>query len=213
MNYLIIIVISYLFGSIPTAYLLVKYKYNKDIRKEGSGNVGTLNSFEVTNSKLIGAITLLVDLLKGLLPVLIARWFEPGNFSLSMTAVIFAVLGHCFNPWLKFKGGRGLATAAGSVILFSPALLIIWALLWLIAYVFKKNVHFANISAIVLTLALAIDSAKFFNKFTFPASDTLLNFQIGTSILLIILLIRHWEPLKSLFKTNKEKIRNKDAKF
>ena len=213
MNYFIVAVISYLFGSIPTAYLLIKYKYNKDIREEGSGNVGTLNSFEVSKSKLIGLITLTVDFSKGLISVLIAKNIDGNNFSLVIVALIFAVLGHCFNPWLKFKGGRGLATAAGGAIIFSPAILIIWLVLWIIAYIFKKNVHFANISAIVLSLALALDSAKFFNKFTFPPAGHLYQFQIGISILFIILLIKHWEPIKTLFKTNKEKIREHNAKF
>lgn len=214
MNYVIIAVIAYLFGSIPTAYLLIKHKYGKDIREEGSGNVGTLNSFEVSKSKLVGITTLIVDLLKGMLPVLIAKGIDGGNFTLAITALIFAVAGHCFNPWLKFKGGRGLATAAGGAIVFSPVILIIWLLLWIIAYLFKKNVHFANISAIVLSLALALDSAEFFNRFTFPQASELWKFQTGVSILFVILLIKHWGPLKTMFvNLNKEKIRNKNAKL
>ncbi len=200
MNYIIIIPLSFLLGSIPTAYLLVKWKYKKDIRQEGSGNVGTLNSFEVTKSKAIGIITLAVDLVKGILPVLIAKNLFQGDFTLTLTALIFAVLGHCFNPWLRFKGGRGLATAAGGALVFSPIILIVWLLLWLIAYLFKKNIHFANISAIVLTIALSIDSAKLFNKFTFPPAESLWAFRIGVSLLLLILLIRHYGPIKSMFK-------------
>ncbi len=204
MKYLFIIIFSYLLGSIPTAYLLVKWKHGKDIREEGSGNVGTLNSFEVTKSKLVAIITLIIDLLKGTLPVFVAHKLNETSFSISVTALIFAVAGHCFNPWLKFKGGRGLATAAGGSIMLSPLILLVWLLLWLIAYVFKKNIHFANIAAIILSLALALDSAEVFNKFTFPRATSLTDFRIGISILFLILLIRHWQPLKEMFNLKKK---------
>jgi len=202
MNEIIISVISYLLGSIPTAYLAVKFKSDKDIREEGSGNVGAMNSFEVTNSKLIGLVVLIVDAAKGAISVLIAKQFG-NSFSLPMIALIFSVAGHCFNPWLKFKGGRGLATAAGGALVFSPVVLVTWLILWLVAYLFKKNIHFANISATILTLALALDSTHLFNKFTYPPAQPEWEYKVGISIALIIILIKHWKPLKEYFTTFK----------
>jgi len=209
MNYFFAIITGLLLGSIPSAYLMVKYFSNKDITKEGSGNVGTLNSYEVTNSKLIGAIVFVIDFGKGLASVLFVKIFLANDFNLIVTALIFAVASHCFNPWLNFKGGRGLATAAGGTFLFSPIILISWVILWSVAYLIKKHIHFANITATILTIALTIDSAKIINRFTFPSSDSLTLFRITVTIVLTIILIKHWEPLKNIFiksiKRGKEK--------
>ncbi len=212
MNYFFSIIIGYFLGSIPSAYLLVKLFAKKDITKEGSGNVGTLNSYEVTDSKLIGFFVFLLDFGKGLASVLLVKYLFGSNFNLIVTALIFAVAGHCFNPWLKFKGGRGLATAAGGTILFSPIILIAWVILWIVAYLFKKHIHFANIAATILTIALSFDSANIINKFTYPPAESLKLFRITVPIALLIILIKHWEPMKAIIKNslNSQRKRNEE---
>src|SRR5512140_1590079 len=104
---------GYLLGSFPTAYILVRWKSKTDIRMVGSGNVGGLNSYVVTKSKALAAIVVLIDALKGVAAVLIAPLITGDSFIFMAAAGIGAVLGHNFPVWLRFKGGRGLATAAG----------------------------------------------------------------------------------------------------
>ena len=113
-------VVGYLLGSFPTAYLMVRLKSRVDIRKAGSGNVGTLNSFMVTKSKGVGVVVLLLDLLKGVAAVTIAPLFGASDPFLAQTvAGAAAVAGHNFPVWLGGKGGRGLATGAG--VMLPPA--------------------------------------------------------------------------------------------
>ena len=213
MNYFFSILIGYILGSFPSAYLMVKLFTKKDITGEGSGNVGALNSYEVTNSKLVGVIVLLLDFGKGLASVLLVRSCVANDFNIVVTALIFAIFAHCFNPWLKFKGGRGLATAAGGTFFFSPIILISWLVLWTIAYLFKKHIHFANITATILTIALTIDSAKIINKFTFPPSESLALFRIAVTIALTIILIKHWQPMVAIFKNSLNSKRKKNEKI
>ncbi|MCK7524443.1 MAG: glycerol-3-phosphate acyltransferase [Ignavibacteriales bacterium] len=124
MEYLLSSIIGYLFGSIPTAYLLLKRTRGIDITNTGTGNVGAMNSYEVTNSKSIGIIVLLIDFLKGMIPALGVLYLLQNSFLIASLSVLFAIFSHCFNPWLNFKGGRGLATAAGGSAIIFPFLLI-----------------------------------------------------------------------------------------
>ena len=109
--------VFYLIGSIPTAYILVRLKYNKNLTEEGSGNIGARNTLDVTQSKSDGIIVLLVDLLKGLLPSLFLIMYSELNREEMILPMTLLVAGHNFSVWLKFKGGRGLSTAAGVLFL------------------------------------------------------------------------------------------------
>ncbi len=105
--------LGYLLGSIPTAFLLVRWKSRVDIRTSGSGNVGTLNSYQVSGSKVVGFIVLVADFLKGFFAVWGTTALLGSSFEATATAGVGSVLGHNFPFWLRFHGGRGLATAAG----------------------------------------------------------------------------------------------------
>ena len=120
MEYLISSLIGYLFGSFPSAYIFLKKAKGMDITKEGSGNVGAMNSFEVSNSKVIGYSVFLVDFLKGAASVLIPAFLFPDHFIYPAISLLFAVFSHCYNPWINFKGGRGLSTAAGGAAFLFP---------------------------------------------------------------------------------------------
>lgn len=198
MTYIISIVIGYLFGSIPTAYILLKKKKGIDITQSGSGNVGAMNSFEVTRSKLIGIVVLIVDFLKGFLSVYLISLVYPENFALPAIALVFAIFSHCFNPWIEFKGGRGLATAAGGTVLLFPYFLLVWIILWLIFYALKKDILIGNIAATVLSLFLIANTSEIATKYTNPKAQSeneLILFVISG---LTIIFIKHIEPLKEI---------------
>jgi len=198
MNYLLPAVIGYLLGSFPTAYIVLRKTHSIDIRETGSGNVGAMNSFEISKSKIIGILVFLVDALKGLLSVYLCLLIFPNEFVYPALALLFAVFSHCFNPWLEFKGGRGLATATGGAILLSPIIPAAWCVLWVFVYLFKKDILLANISATILTLLLTISSIEILYKYSYPAPDsfgTLLMFCVG---LLTIIFIKHIDPLKEI---------------
>lgn len=196
---IIIFIIGFLLGSFPTAYLIVKKIKKLDITENGSGNVGALNSFKVSSSKLIGISVLLIDILKGIASVIIAKNFFPDNFLVVCLTLTFSVLGHCYSPWIKFKGGKGLATAAGGAIFLAPIILIIWILLWLIAYFYRKSVQLANIAATFLTMLVSISSADIISKsrwLTNPEADNSLNFIFPIATMLLIILSKHINSIK-----------------
>ncbi len=111
-------VVSLLVGSIPFGYLIGRFAYRTDIRKHGSGNIGAMNALR-TLGKSGAAAVLLLDAAKGVLPVLAARALLPHPLAFAALAGAFAVLGHCFSPWLGWKGGKGVATAFGAIFALS----------------------------------------------------------------------------------------------
>src|SRR5450759_4615018 len=113
--YLITAAVSYLLGSIPFGYLLVRIFKGEDVRTGGSGNIGATNV--ARKSPALGVATLVLDAAKGLAAVLVARvlFSGPHQQLIMTTAALFAVLGHLFPVWLKFRGGKGVATSLGSV--------------------------------------------------------------------------------------------------
>jgi acyl phosphate:glycerol-3-phosphate acyltransferase len=203
MEYLISSTIGYLLGSIPTAYLFLKKSKGIDITKEGSGNVGAMNSFEVTNSKLIGISVFLIDFLKGAGSVLIPILLFPNEFIYPALSMLFAVFSHCYNPWINFKGGRGLATAAGGAAFMFPFLLAVWGVLWVIFYVMRKNILLANISSTVLSLFLVMGTSEIAVKYAFPQPVNFDVLLIVSSAVLILIFIKHIDPFKELIAEQK----------
>ena len=110
-------ILSYFLGSIPFGYLLVKYKEGQDIRSFGSGNIGATNVFR--KSRAAGILTYLLDAGKGYLAVVLAAWMSDGNLEWQAAAAVFAILGHIFTVWLRFKGGKGVATGCGAFLALS----------------------------------------------------------------------------------------------
>lgn len=203
MHYVLSLSIGYLFGSIPTAYILLKKKKGIDITKTGSGNVGAMNSYEVTNSKFIGLIVLIVDFLKGLISVLVMTLIYPGNFIYPAVALIFAILSHCFNPWLNFKGGRGLATAAGGTAILFPYFLLVWIVLWLIFYALKKDILIGNIAATVFSLFLIANTSDIAIKYSYPKASSESELILFVMCGLMIIFIKHLEPLNEIISNYK----------
>lgn len=128
--------LGYLSGSIPFGLLLTRFAGLGDVRAIGSGNIGATNVLRTGNKKLAAA-TLLLDALKGTIPVLIASHWGEGP---ALAAGLGAFLGHLFPVWLGFKGGKGVATFIGLLIAFSPLALLAFAAIWLgLAYLLKYS--------------------------------------------------------------------------
>lgn len=203
MEYLVSLLLGYVIGSIPTTFLLLKKTKNIDITTVGTGNVGAMNSFDVTNSKLIGVTVLILDLFKGMLPILILKMFSMNNFSFLSVALIACIFSHCYNPWLKLKGGRGLASAAGGAALIFPFALVTWVILRVMFYFMKKNITIANVVASAMTLIVIVTSSPTAFKYAFPKPESEASLVLFSLGLLLIIISRHTEPLQELFKSMK----------
>ena len=212
-DYALICILYYLIGSIPMAYLVVKKRHGKDIRSEGTGNVGAMNSYDVTSSKATGIIVFILDFLKGVLPVLFITYLLELPMSLVMLPSVLLVLGHNYSVFLKFKGGRGLATAAGVVLVLNFLLLILWCVLFVISILIKRNVHIANVAATALLPMPVIFFQSFFARFTYENPVILLTRpELRAEILIVLcssicllILLKHTQPIFELIKERRIK--------
>jgi len=119
MLFIFVLLVIYLIAAIPTGIVLTRLMGSEDIRQQGSGNIGATNVYRVAG-KLAGVLTLLGDTLKGLLPLLACKsWLAPTPTQLGLASVV-AIIGHCYPVYLKFKGGKGIATALGIFLVLSP---------------------------------------------------------------------------------------------
>jgi len=160
-SYIFVVTVSYFLGAVPTGYLAGKAR-GVDVRTMGSGNIGATNAFRVLG-KTAGIIVLLVDALKGFVA---ARWvpllavcFFPAASSqsehLALAAGVAAILGHNFTCWLKFKGGKGIATSAGVVLAWAPLACVTALILWGLVFALTRFVSLASIAA-ALILPVAV---------------------------------------------------------
>jgi len=190
MDYLVIGIGSYLMGSIPFGLILTKLFLNKDIRKIGSGNIGATNALR-TGNKLIGYSTLILDIAKAIIPVIYVKFNYP---DLIYIASLCAFLGHVFPIWLKFKGGKGVATYVG--ILFSINLLlgIIFVASWGIIFLMFR---YSSLSSIIGSISIPI-----YILITDQTSNA-----IFFSIMFVLIFFTHRENIKRL--KNKEESKTK----
>jgi acyl phosphate:glycerol-3-phosphate acyltransferase len=144
--YLITAAVSYLLGSIPSGYLLVRIFTGEDVRATGSGNIGATNV--ARKSPALGVATLVLDAAKGLAAVLVARvvFGGPHQQLIMTTAAFFAVLGHLFPVWLKFRGGKGVATTLGAFILLTPKSILCLVVLFLVIAVAFRYVSLGSVA-------------------------------------------------------------------
>jgi len=201
-NYLIIIVVSYLLGSIPSAYLVVRLVSGKDLRTQGSGNIGAMNSYEVTHKKWIGTVVFFCDAFKGILAVLFVKIVFYGDFPAMALAGLCVLAGHNFSIFLKFSGGRGLSTAVGVFVLLNPLVIVIWSIFWIITYyLIYKNVHVANACAtLILPLTTFFIPLSLINSTSLLAVGTSNEFLLSVFLMSALILIRHIKPIRELKK-------------
>ena len=190
MEYLIIGIISYLLGSIPFGLILTKIFLKKDIREIGSGNIGATNALR-TGNKLIGYSTLVMDIAKAIIPVIYVKINYP---DLIYIASLCAFLGHVFPVWLKFKGGKGVATYVGILFSINILLGIVFVIVWGIIFLIFK---FSSLSSIIGSLSIPV-----YLIVTGQMNDT-----VFFGIMFILIFFTHRENIKRL--KNKEETKTK----
>ncbi|MCI6988955.1 MAG: glycerol-3-phosphate 1-O-acyltransferase PlsY [Campylobacter sp.] len=156
-------IIAYLVGAIPFGLLIAKKFAHLDIKSEGSKSIGATNVLRVLKAhnsnlaKKLAIATIICDVLKGVVPILIARYILELSLNTQLSMAVFAVLGHCFSPYLKFEGGKGVATGAGVLGLFLPlelgCALIVW---FVVAKVFKISSVASLFGLLTLVLIVLI---------------------------------------------------------
>lgn len=186
---------GYLLGSIPFGLLLAKLAGLGDVRSIGSGNIGATNVLR-TGRKDVAAATLLLDAGKGFSAVLIASQFGPGTAAL---AAVGALVGHCYPVWLKFKGGKGVATFLGVVLALSWPHALLFAVVWL---VLAFALRYSSLAALVATLCVPLAA------FLFPEGSFFGAFAIGevTAIMVLIIWWKHRANIARLMRGEESKI-------
>lgn len=199
---------SYLFGAFPTAYVFHKIKKGGDIRKHGSGNVGGTNIIR-TVGIYSGIATIIIDMLKGFIPILIIYFTYPDDLILLSIVTVSTILGHDFPIYIKFKGGKGIATSFGAIVGVSalqffnnpvwleilPIFIILftWAIIFLI---------FRIVSVGSLAAAAATPFVFFFTKYP-------LSIVIAAACWSLLVFITHRENIKRLIRKEEKKIKGK----
>ena len=149
MEIFLIGIISYLMGSIPFGFILTKIFLKKDIREIGSGNIGATNALR-TGNKIIGYLTLILDILKAVIPVLYVKFFFQESIYISS---LCAFLGHVFPIWLKFRGGKGVATYVGILFSINIYFGFIFLVSWAITFLVSK---YSSLSSLVASASIPI---------------------------------------------------------
>ena len=145
----LIILVSYLFGSIPFGLLLTKIFLKKDIREIGSGNIGATNVLRAGN-KILGYSTLVLDILKAVLPILYVKFFMNDYLYISALSIF---IGHVFPIWLKFKGGKGVASYLGILCCLDIFTALIFGVVWIFVFMLFK---FSSLSSLLASLTIPI---------------------------------------------------------
>ena len=188
-NLIIVAVYSYLLGSIPFGLILTKIFLKKDIRKIGSGNIGTTNVLR-TGKKSLAAGTLVLDLMKGYFSIIITfTYFE----NLISYSALICFIGHIFPVWLKFKGGKGVATYLGVILALSYKFFLIFGISWLVlSFLFR----YASLSSIISSLIVFAYSYFFIS-----------NFSLILFIFVVIIIYTHRENIVRLKNSEESKIK------
>ena len=207
---IIFIIAAYLFGSIPIAYIFYKAKTGGDIREQGSGNVGGTNIARTVGATA-GVITILIDVLKGFLPIMAVYFLFPDDLILVAITTVVAVLGHDYSIYLNFKGGKGISTSLGAIIglcsfPFADSTVLIRILpmliilaVWLIIFIIFRIVSLSSLIA-----AVATPLSFYFSKYP-------LAIVIAAIFLFILTFIAHRDNIKRLIKKEEKKLKRKGA--
>ena len=184
----IIIFFSYFLGSIPCGYLLTKIFLQKDIREIGSGNIGATNVLR-TGNKYIGYATLLLDILKAIIPIIFVKFYYIDYLYIASLCVF---LGHVFPIWLKFKGGKGVATYVGILCCLNIYLGIAFGIVWLISFFIFK---YSSLSSLLGSLSIPIVNF-------FILKEEVIFFFI---IMFVLIFYTHRENIKRLLNRSESK--------
>jgi len=202
MDIIIVILFSYLSGSIPFGLILTRFLGGQDVRKIGSGNIGATNVLR-TGNKYLAATTLILDILKGYAPVVVTQNYFPEYIQLS---ALLAFLGHIFPLWLKFKGGKGVATYLGILLALSYSLGFLFMFTWVVvSLIFRYSSlssMFSSLTVLVITF-FRENAVKAINPdFIFAADIKLILF-----IFFILIIFTHRKNISNLKNRTEQKIK------
>ena len=189
MEYLIIILGTYLLGSIPFGFILTKFFLKKDIRDIGSGNIGATNTLR-TGYKSIGYSTLALDMMKAILPITLVKFNYPDYIFIASLSVF---LGHVFPVWLKFKGGKGVATYVGILFAINIIYAFVFIIIWVVTFIISK---YSSLSSIIASFLMPVYIIFFENHNS-----------IFFIIMFVLIFFTHRENVKRL--KNKEETKTK----
>ncbi len=190
---IIYLLLAYLCGAIPFGYIIAKVFKHVDIRTIGSGNPGATNVYR-TISKPLGVLTLVLDLLKGFIPVYFTMLLNPDSVWLIIAVAFVTIIGHVFTVFLNFKGGKGVATGCGVFLALNPLAILICFLVFVLFLVLFRYVSFASIMA-AATLPISL---YFLNSMA--------EIVIFASIISILVIVRHISNIKRLLNGTENKI-------
>jgi len=205
LTFAIIAVLSYLLGSIPFGYLLVRIFRGEDVRQSGSGNIGATNVSR--KSPVLGVLTLLLDALKGTAAVVLSykvadRMVAIPTLEQMALAALVAVIGHMFPVWLKFRGGKGVATGLGSFVLIAPKAVLVAVFVFILVVAISRYVSLGSIVAVA----------------AFPIAAWLIGqFDISPialamiSLASLLIVVRHHENIRRLFAGTESRLGAKTA--
>ncbi|MDE3104733.1 MAG: glycerol-3-phosphate 1-O-acyltransferase PlsY [Acidobacteriota bacterium] len=198
--WLLTLPLAYLLGSIPFGYLLVRTFKHQDIRATGSGNIGATNVLR-SGAKGLGIATLLLDLGKALLAVKLAQHLGQGDASLAMAAAIAAVLGHIFPVWLRFKGGKGVASALGVFLALNWAAALCILGVFVVVFALSRYVSLASI--------LASATLPFFAFYFVPQHTPVVDF--GFLFLPLLIIAKHHQNIRRLLSGTENRFGKRKA--
>ncbi len=198
-----IVALAYLAGSVPFAMVIVRLLTGKDIRKVGSGNIGATNATRAAGWPA-GLLVLVLDVAKGAGPVLLMQAYDPAARWVGAAAVA-AVLGHCFPVWLRFRGGKGIATGFGAFLPIVPVPLALAAGVWIVVLALRRTVSLASV--------LAAASLPIWTAFTGSNAGPTVQ---ATTAFAVLVILRHHRNIRRLAEGTEPRLgdeepRNKDG--
>ncbi len=200
----LIVAVSYLLGSIPFGYLLVRIFHGEDVRQSGSGNIGATNVSR--KSPVLGVLTLLLDALKGTAAVVLSyevadRVVAIPTLEQGALGALFAVIGHMFPVWLRFRGGKGVATALGAFVLIAPKAVLIAVVIFIVMVAISRYVSLGSIVAVAIFPFMAWRTGLYLS----PTVLALI------SIASLLILIKHRDNMRRLWAGTENRIGVKPA--
>jgi len=190
---LVLVLVAYLLGSLPTALLVVRLMTGEDVRRKGSGNIGGTNALRAAGWKAGVAVTV-IDVAKGALAVWLMRLYNPESGWVA-AAMLAVVVGHCYPVWLKFRGGKGVAAGYGAFLVIAPLSALAALAVWFVVLVISRWVAMASmVASAVFPLALKLIDT--------PDMVTL----ISVSAAAVLIILRHSSNIRKMLAGEEVKI-------
>ena len=203
MDIIIVFVFSYLCGSIPFGFILTKLFSKQDIRSIGSGNIGATNVLR-TGNKILATFTLLFDALKGYIPIIISLKYFP---ELTQLSCVITFLGHVFPLWLKFKGGKGVATYLGILFALDYGLSFLFIFTWTVVFLIFK---YSSVASIFSSLSVFVVNSLLYTVLKSLGVNIIIlgdNINILLFILFILIIFTHQKNISNLKNKTEPKIK------